>query len=68
MMMQDHFVVTPSGRVGLVAGDLYGIIRVQFGSAGPIEVFLSGQVRYATRSEVEAAGLEGVPGHVWDER
>ena len=68
MIMQGHFVEAPDGRIGLVTGNLYGVINVQFGGAGPINVFLPYQLRYATRSKVDAAGLSGVPGHVWEER
>lgn len=68
MIMQGHFVEAPDGRIGLATANLYGVINVQFGSAGPIDVFLPYQLRYATRSEVDAAGLGGVPGHVWEER
>ena len=59
-------VLTSRGRVGLVArfrpyvqtGDRY--IVVQFGTDGPFGTYSGRNLRYATPSEVELGGLDGV--------
>lgn len=55
-------VVVSGGRIGMVSIVSVGLITVQFGAGGPFKDFSVKSLRWATRSEVEEAGLEGVGG------
>lgn len=68
MVMEDHFVKTKSGRVGLVIGQLFNCAAVQFGADGPVSPYPENELKYATRAEVDSFGLGGVHGKVWEER
>ena len=68
MIRADGFFVVCNGRVGLTAGKgNSGRIKVQFGAGGPHSYTSESFLRYATREEVVAAGLDGVGGNVFGE-
>jgi ribosome modulation factor len=56
----SRMVVTPDGRIGLLA-DINGTNgTVQFGAGGPFKPYKLASLRYATAKEVRAADLDGV--------
>ena len=67
MTMLDHFVKTKDGRVGLAVDQYFGYTEVLF-STDDHSKCSNGSLVHATRVEVAAAGLEHLPGKVWDER
>jgi hypothetical protein len=57
-----YIVVCSDGSIGLatIGGYSRSLYRVQYGADGPFALWAIDGMRYATREEIKAAGLDGV--------
>lgn len=55
-------VVVPRGRIGIIDDNANDYFIVKFGAEGPTKKYHAASLRYATRAEINEAGLSGV-GH-----